>query len=69
MQEAWEAEIRNLQSVILYVLAVQEKLAKMAELVKENLAQAQSDQKKWYDDNARNESSRQETMCWCCYPL
>ena len=32
---------------------MQEKLAKMTELVRENLSQAQNNQKKWYDWNAR----------------
>ena len=36
-----------------YVLTIQEKLTKMSELASENLARAQSTQKKWYDRNAR----------------
>ena len=32
---------------------MQEKLSKMSELAKENLAKAQQRQKKWYDENAR----------------
>ena len=52
VREVWEADTRSSESVISYVLLMQEKLAKMNELVKENLAQAQSYQKKWYDQNA-----------------
>lgn len=32
-----------------YVLAVQEKMATMAELVKNNLVKSQREQKRWYD--------------------
>ena len=35
------------------MLAVQVKLATMAELVKDNLERAQKKQKLWYDQNAR----------------
>ena len=39
--------------ITLYVLAVQEKMAAMAELVKDNLVKSQREQKRWYDRNAR----------------
>ena len=39
-----------------YVLTIQEKLSKMSELAQENLAQAQRNQKRWYDRNARERS-------------
>jgi len=35
--------------VVSYVLAVQEKMATMAELVKNNLVKSQREQKWWYD--------------------
>ena len=42
VQEAWEADIRSCESVIPHVLSMQEKLAKVTELVRENLSQAQN---------------------------
>ena len=53
VQEAWGQDTRCSESVISYVLSMQEKLAKKTELVRENLSQAQSNQKKWYEQNAR----------------
>ena len=54
LKETWEAPSQGSdESIVSYVLSVQEKLAKMTELVKENLARAQVEQKQWYDQNAR----------------
>ena len=53
LKESWEASTKSEESVVSYVLAVQEKLAKMSELVQENMAGAQREQKRWYDRNAR----------------
>ena len=53
LKETWETDKRSNDSVVSYVLSVQEKLARMSELVRENLAQAQKDQKRWYDRHAR----------------
>lgn len=39
--------------ITLYVLAEQEKMATMAELVKDNLVKSQREQKRWYDRNVR----------------
>lgn len=39
--------------MVSYVLAVQDKLATMSEMVKDNLERAQQKQKLWYDWNAR----------------
>ena len=50
LKESWEA---SKQSVVSYVLTIQEKLANMSELVHTNMTQAQKDQKRWYDRNAR----------------
>jgi len=44
--------VRDLDTT-LYVLAVQKKMATMAELVKDNLVKSQREQKRWYDRNAR----------------
>ena len=38
--------------MVSYILSVQEKLAKMSELVGENTARAKAQQKRWYDQNA-----------------
>lgn len=63
VREAWEAETRSLKSVVSYVLVMQEKLSKMTELVKDNLAQAQSNQKNDMTAMHEKKISRQETMC------
>ncbi len=40
--------------MISYMLAMREKLTRMAELVQQNLGRAQAQQKVWYDRNARS---------------
>ena len=54
LKESWEADKRSSESVVSYVLSVQEKLAKMSALVGKNLTRAQQNQKKWYDRHARD---------------
>ena len=53
LKETWESSKKSTESVVSYVLTIQEKLAKMSELACENLKKAQTTQKKWYDRNAR----------------
>ena len=53
IRETWEAEERSDDSVVSYLLATQEKLRDMAEIVEENLTRVQSKQKRWYDKGAR----------------
>ena len=53
LKESWEVGSKSSESVISYILSVQERLEKMAELASENLGKAQKVQKKWYDQNAR----------------
>ena len=53
LRETWEAGEKSEESVVSYVLAMQELLEKMTEHVKENLGKAQTQQKKWYDKQAR----------------
>ena len=53
LKESWENSSKSNESVVSYVLSIQEKLAKMSELARENLAKAQQRQKRWYDENAR----------------
>ena len=54
LRETWEASIKSSESVVSYVLSIQEKLTKLQELVHENLKEAQKAQKTWYDRNTRN---------------
>lgn len=53
LKESCEADKKSNESVVWYVLSVREKLDKMAELVEENLKEAQQTQKQWYDQKAR----------------
>jgi hypothetical protein len=53
LKESWEASTKSNESVVSYVLTIQERLARMSELARENLAKAQQEQKRWYDQNAR----------------
>ena len=50
---AWEGSKLTKDSVVSYVLGVQDKLSKMASLAAEHLREAQADQKRLYDRNAR----------------
>ena len=54
LRETWEASPKTDESVVSYILSIQEKLAKLSELVQQNLQRAQKDQKTWYDRHARN---------------
>ena len=56
IKASWEADEKSDESVVSYVLSIQERLVKMAELVKDNMEKAQETQKKWYDLNARERS-------------
>ena len=53
LKETWEANKKSDESVVSYVLTIQEKLAKLSELVQQNLKNAQQKQKAWYDKHAR----------------
>ena len=53
LRETWEELTSGNESVVSYVLTMRDKLAKMSELVQENLERAQATQKKWYDRTAR----------------
>ena len=54
IKETWEASNKSTESVVSYVLSIQERLAKLREIVRENLQSAQSNQKTWYDRHARH---------------
>ena len=53
LKESWKEPRKCGDNVVSYVLAMQDKLAAMAEMVKGNLERAQQKQKSWYDQNAR----------------
>ena len=53
LKEMWEAEEDTSESVVSYVLTIQDRLQKMKELMAENLREAQQTQKQWYDKRAR----------------
>ena len=53
LKESWETSSKSNESIVSYVLSMQEKLSTMSELAEENLAKAQQRQKIWYDENAR----------------
>ena len=53
LKESWETSNRSDESIVSYVLTMREKLEKMSELVQENLTRAQQQQKRWYDQTAR----------------
>ena len=55
LKETWEAsENTSDESVVSYILSVQEKLERMMETVKENSVKAKAQQKTWYNQNARS---------------
>ena len=54
LKESWETDKRSTESVVSYVLTIQERLTKLRDVVRENLEDAQATQKTWYDRHARN---------------
>ena len=63
---------KSKDNVVSYVLATQEKLRDMVEIVQENLTKAQERQKLWYDKDARmREFAAGDTVLVLCpfYPL
>ena len=53
LKESWKEPKRCSENVVSYVLGVQDKLATMSEMVKDNLERAQQKQKLWYDQNSQ----------------
>ena len=60
LKESWETSKRSSESVVSYVFTIQERLSKMSELAKENFANAQQQQKRWYDRTARERGFQPE---------
>ena len=54
LKETWETSSRSTESVVSYILLIRERLDQMTELVQENMAKAQQQQKRWYDKTARS---------------
>ena len=54
LRETWEVRNTSKESIVSYVLAIQDRLMKLQDLVKDNLVNAQTVQKAWYDRNARD---------------
>ena len=54
LRETWVARKQSSESVVSYLLAMREKFERMKDIVEENLGKAQSYQKSWYDQNARD---------------
>ena len=54
VKESWEASTRSPESVVSYVLMVQQRLETLGDIVHENLNNAQETQKQWYDRNTRH---------------
>ena len=54
LQESWEGEKQSDESVVSCIPSVQEKLAKISELVGKNASRAKAQQKRWYDQNAHS---------------
>ena len=54
LKESWEADRRGPESVVSYILMIQDRLTQLRDIVHENLKDAQRTQKEWYDRHARN---------------
>ena len=58
LKESWEADKKSTESVVSYVLTIQERLAQLRDVVPDNLQITQANQKEWYDRQARNRQFR-----------
>ena len=54
LKESWESSPKSAESIVSYVLLMQNRLSKLRDVVRTNLEEAQRAQKKWYDRNARS---------------
>ena len=52
-KEEWEAEKHSDQSVVSHILAIRERMEATTEIVKDNMKEAQQQQKTWYDKTTR----------------
>ena len=65
LKEVWESAESQDTSRVGHIMQIREQLQEMADLVYQNMAKAQADQKKWYDRNARSRKFELETKS--CY--
>ena len=63
MKESWEAYPKSNESVISNVLSVQEQLAKMVRLARDNLQKTQAQQKRCNDKNATEQELKVGEKC------
>ena len=54
VKERWEAKTSSSKSVVSHILLMRERLDKMTTIVQSNMQEAQSRQKNWYDQTARD---------------
>ena len=54
VREEWDADKKSAQSVLSHILAIRERMEEMTTIVHDNWKKAQSRQKTWYDQNARD---------------
>ena len=54
LKESWEADPKSSESIVSYILGIRDRLAKLQELARGNLENAQQYQKAWYDRHARD---------------
>ena len=52
LKETWEVSPKSSESVVSYILCVQGQLARLQEIVRDNLEDTQRTQKEWYDRHA-----------------
>ena len=53
LKEEWEAEKHSDESVVSHILAIRMRMEEMTEIVKDNMKEAQQQQKTWYDKTTR----------------
>ena len=53
LREQWESADKSDENVVSYVLKLRSRMAEMAEVVRQNMAEGQKRQKEWYDKEAR----------------
>ena len=68
LRETWESSSKSNKSVVSYVINMREKMDRMTELVQENLAKAQKEQKRWYDKNARTREFKEGDLVLVLLP-
>jgi transposase InsO family protein len=68
LSETWQSSTRSEESVVSHVLSIRDKLEKMKCIADVNLEQAQLQQKRWYDKNARKREFRPDDMVLLLLP-